>query len=280
MRYVNFQSIPRNVNGNNTVTVQDFGHFLGRHPHSLGIAADLYPNHTAMQLLDKLMNVHEMPKNKDRYKSIKDGEFQWGINVTNVKKVKIAEDVTTSGVNQEDIVICLEENYFQYQETFVIDGSRDTLYVIAPPRQISTKKWQYTCKLVTSDINRSINLAYARRGNTTRFRSNALPELSEKRPSPKYHRNIEKHRNFLTLHGASKAISGQFAIQETAFIRHDSKKSNPVTGKEEIFTEYFKMEPVEKACYDYFMEARNNALLFGESNHNEEGKCLQQTPDG
>lgn len=273
MRYVSYDTVKQNM-GNAARSVQDFGAFLGRSPYSLGIAAQLFKKNTSTMLLDSLMNIHQLPKNRDKYKPISDMAFEWGVDTEKIKQVKIVADVTTDGTNGTDVVIRLAERYFNPNETFRIEGSRDTLFVTMVPRRISINDWEYVCRAVVSDISRGINLGYAKKGNTVRFLGNHHPEGSDHGYS-KFQSNIERHRNYLTLHRVGHSTTGQYALQETKFIEMAGKGKN---GNQELV--YYKLESADKMCLEQFYEIRNNHLLFGKSNHDEKGRCLLQEADG
>lgn len=267
MRYVTKEHVFKALNGN-TRSVQNWGHFLGQSPERLGLAAELYPEHTAMQLLDRLFNIHKLPKEK-QFQSIKQNCFTWQIKTNKIKQVQIARPVTTDGRQGTPVTIVLQENYFHPNDTLVINESRDVLFVNSPATQIGPREFQYTCRLVTTNLNEGLDLSKAVPGNSVRFRSTHFPEASEKRYT-RYQSDIEFHRNYLTLHGVQENKTGSYALMEQTFIEAS------VAGK----TMYFDMQPIEKHCYDQFMMIRNNNLLFGKSNHDSNGRCLIQTADG
>jgi hypothetical protein len=272
MRYVSYNTV-RQAMGDKAHTVQDLGQFLGRHPHSVGIVGQLYKQNISTALLDTMFNVHQLPKNKDKYKAATDMVFEWGLDVNKVKQVRIVENVTTAGNNGADIIIKLEERYYNPNETFKIEGSRDLLFVTMPPRRNSLNQWEYVCRFVTDDIARGLDLNFAKKNNMTRFVSNHHAEMSDK-GYYKLQSNVERHRNYLTLHRVETAVSGQYAIQEDRFIEHVNKK-----GKETEVV-YYKLSKADAGCLDQFYEIRNNNLLFGRSNFNKDGKCLLQEADG
>ena len=74
----------------------------------------------------------------------------------------------------------------------------------------------------------------------------------------RYQSNVELHRAFIGTHRADIDMSAKYAAMETTFIgisKGDDK--NP---------QYYQMNAAEKDCLDSFMEARNNAMLFGKTN--------------
>ena len=74
----------------------------------------------------------------------------------------------------------------------------------------------------------------------------------------RYQSNTELHRAFIGTQRADVDMSAKYAAMETNFIGiSKGDKDNP---------QYYQMQAAEKDCLDSFMEARNNALLWGKTN--------------
>jgi hypothetical protein len=82
--------------------------------------------------------------------------------------------------------------------------------------------------------------------------------------------NTETHRNYISRHRASVDWSSDFAIRENVFIS-DGKE-----GKETIY----KLNKKEKDVVDTFLYARENSMIFSESNFDVNGKCMIQDEKG
>lgn len=104
-------------------------------------------------------------------------------------------------------------------------------------------------------------------GATTRFITNYMPEMHEEGYT-KYQSNVEAHRVYISTHRTDVDMSAQYAAMEDTFC------TVAEAGKADVV---YKMNPAEKDCLDSFMAARNNALLWGKSNVDENGHAKIQT---
>lgn len=105
-------------------------------------------------------------------------------------------------------------------------------------------------------------------GYTTRFVTNYMPELHEE-GYVRYQSNLEKHRTSIATHRADVDMSAQYRAMEDVFI-------SIAKGDKEVT---YQMNSAEKDCLDSFMEARNNALLWGKSNLDKNFKPTAFDPE-
>ena len=254
-----------------TKTVQNFGRLLGTKPHKLGQVVTMYPDLAISTLTDALKNVYYNPKkDSGSFTPINSMAIQWDIDVNFIKKVKIVGDISGNGLNKNVETIILEERYYDKNDTFTLENKQQ-LFVVAPPRKLGVKRWEYRVKLVGNDLSKSINTTYAAAGRDTRYRSNYHPELSE-RGYTKWVSNTETHRNYISRQRASVDWSGDFAIQEEIFIK---------TGKDnKSSASYYKMNKKEKECMDTFLLSREQNCIFSETNYDANGKCHDQDIHG
>lgn len=78
-----------------------------------------------------------------------------------------------------------------------------------------------------------------------------------------YQSNVEKHRTFIATHRADVDYTAKYRAMEDVFIQiGKGTESDPV----------YKMNAAEKDCLDSFMAARANALLWGKTNVDKNGK--------
>ena len=110
-------------------------------------------------------------------------------------------------------------------------------------------------------------------GDTTRFQSNAMPEMHEE-GYIKYQSNIEKHRNYITTHRVDTSYSALFAAHEDVFVNVAEGKGNG--GLTETL---YKMNKKEKDLLENFLYVRNNGLLFNKTNVDKNGKPTIVDPD-
>lgn len=254
-----------------TKTVQNFGRLLGTKPHKLGQVVTMYPDLAISTLTDALKNVYYNPKkDSGSFTPINSMCIQWDIDVNFIKKVDIVANISGNGLNKNVETIGLAERYYDKNDTFTLDNKQQ-LFVVAPPRKLGVKRWEYRVKLVGNDPAKSINTTYAAAGKTTRYRSNYHPELSE-RGYTKFVSNTETHRNYISRQRASVDFSGDYAMQEEYFIQ---------TGKDnKSAASYHKMVKKEKECLDTFLLSREQNCIFSETNYDANGKCLDQDDHG
>lgn len=82
--------------------------------------------------------------------------------------------------------------------------------------------------------------------------------------------NVERHRNFITLHRCDVSFSAQFAALEDVFIQIGEGKDKNET--------IYKMKKKEQELLDTFMYVRNNGCLFSKNNHDANGRCTVFDP--
>lgn len=269
MRIVDRNTVLQNMG--DTKTVQHFGTLLGEKPHKLGQVVTLYPHLAISTLTDALKNIFYNPKSSgSNYTPINSMAIEWQIDVNFIKKVRIAEDVTGNpGSGKIPFTIQLEEKYYDKNDTLTLENQQQ-LFVVAPPTRLRHRLWEYTVTLVGNDLSKSADSNYMKAGQVTRYRSNYYPELSE-RGYTKYTSNTETHRNYISRHRASTSWSSDFAIREEMYIQ---------SGKGKDKLEYFKMNKKEKECLDWFLLTREQHNIFGETNYDVNGKCLDQDEEG
>lgn len=83
--------------------------------------------------------------------------------------------------------------------------------------------------------------------------------------------NTEKHRTYISLHRADVNYSAKYAAMEDQFITIGKGD-----GKDSVT---YKMNPAAKDCLDTFMLSRNNALLWGKSNVDKNGRAKIYDPE-
>jgi len=254
-----------------TKTVQNFGRLLGAKPPKPGQVVTLYPDLAISTLTDALKNVYYNPKkDSGSFTPINSMCIEWDIDVNFIKRVKIVGAISGGGAGKNVETIVLEERYYDKNDTFTLDNKQQ-LFVVGPPKKLSQKRWEYRVKLVGNDLSKSVNTTYAAAGMFTRYRSNYHPELSE-RGYTKWVSNTETHRNYISRQRASADWSGDFAMHEEIFIQ--TGKNNKSTAS------YYKMNKKEKECMDTFLWSRENSCIFGETNYDVNGKCLDQDDHG
>jgi hypothetical protein len=255
-----------------TKTVQNFGTLLGEKPHKLGTVVTMYPHLAISTLTDALRNIYYKPKKSTGFTPIQQMAIEWDIDVNFIKKVKITGNISGSGANRFAETIMLEERYYDKNDTFTLENKQQ-LFVVKVPKRINNKRWEYTVTLVSNDNTKEIDVNFAAKNKSTRYRSNYYPELSE-RGYTKFTSNTEKHRNYLSRHRASTDASQDFNRMEDFYIQTAKGKGENKTA------EFYKMNKKEKDCMDHFLLSREQACIFGQTNFDVNGKCLDQDERG
>jgi hypothetical protein len=268
MRIVDRRFIDKNIA--TTRTRQHFGSLLGEKPHVMGQVVRMYPRLTISNLTEGLRNVYTNKKQEGGFTPINSMAVQWTIDVNYIKKVRIVKDaVPTAGIFE----VHLEEKYYNKNETFALENNQQ-LFVVAPPKMITSKDWKYMVKLVSNQGGTPSGDAL-KKGKLTRFRSNYHPELSV-RGYVKYQFNTETHRNYLSKHRSSDVQSAEYAASQEYYVERNKK--NAKNGKVEY--EYYRLQKLEKDVLESYLWARENHLLFGVSNYDANGKCMLQDEKG
>lgn len=257
-----------------TRTYEDFYKFLGTRPHKLGIVSRLYPDLTASYLTESLKNIiYRDVKSKDRYQSIDSMYFEWEVETNYIKRVEFAAVPEGDGANGSDIIMAFKERYYEKYDIFVIEKTRQQCMVVTRPIRKRDDFWEVTVRLIDNDYSSILDESGCQIGDTTRFQSNAMPEMHEE-GYVKYQSNIEKHRNYITTHRVDDSYSALYAAHENQFI-------SIAEGKDQgsLSEKIYKMDKKEKVLLDNFLYVRNNGLLFNKCNVDVNGKPTICDPD-
>lgn len=246
-----------------TRTYEDFYKFLGEKPARLGIVSSLYEEYTATYLTESLGNIFALDKEKkNRFQSQPSFVVEWNINVGFIKRIPFLTAPEGDGAQGTDIIFHFPENYYQRNDVMIIERSRQQVIFLSRPIRRSDRDWEIVGKLQDSNYDAVLDLDACQPGMKTRFLTNYQPELHEE-GYVKYQSNTETHRTFISTHRADVDFSAKYKAMEDVFITiGEGKESDPV----------YKMNPAEKDCLDSYMLARGNALLWGKSNMDANGK--------
>ncbi len=256
-----------------TKTVEDFSKFLGAKPHRLGIVSKMYEDLTASYLTESLMNIYTNQSKPSKFQNIDALVFEWELDVEYIKRVEFAAVPTGDGSNGSDIIMAFKERYYEKYDTFRVEQSRQMFIVKSSPIRKADNYWEVVVQLIDSDFVSVLDTTATQPGMRTRFITNYHPEMSEEGYT-KYQSNIERHRNHISCHRCDVSFSAQFAVLEDVFIDVGMNK-----GQGESTQTIYKMKKKELELLENFMYVRNNALLFGKSNYDLNGKCTVVDPD-
>ena len=252
-----------------TRTYGDFMKFLGANPARLGIVSTLYDQYTATHLTEALMNTYTMEKGKKGFQSINSFLIEWDLQAKKIKRVPLIAAPEGSGVNAGDVKFYFPENYYQKYDTFVVERTRQQFIVLNRPQRLRDNCWLVIAKILDNDYDSVVDPTTAA-GFQTRFVTNYHPELHSEGYT-KYQSNCEKMRTYIATHRCDIDMSAMYKPMEDVFIQ---------IGKGNDDDPVYKMNTAEKECLDSYMEARNNALLWGKSNMDASGKPKIYDEDG
>lgn len=257
-----------------TRTYEDFYKFLGTRPARLGVVSRLYPELTASYLTEALRNIfYQNASSGNRYRSIDAMYFEWEVEVNYIKRVEFADVPMGNGANGTDIIMPFKEKYYEKNDIFKIDNSEQQCFVLAHPVRRADDYWEYTVRIIDNDYSSVLDEEACQPGMTTRFLSNAFPEMHEE-GFVKYQSNIEKHRGYITTHRVDDSYSALYKAHEATFISIGEGEGN---GKMKETT--YKMDTVQSNLLDNFLYVRNNGLLFNKTNVDKAGKPTIYDPD-
>ena len=252
-----------------TRTYEDFMKFLGANPARLGIVSTLYDQYTATHLTEALMNTYTIKKKKKGFQSINSFLIEWDLQAKKIKRVPLIAAPEGSGVNAGDVKFYFPENYYQKYDTFVVERTRQQFIVLNRPQRLRDNCWLVIAKILDNDYDSVVDPTTAA-GFQTRFVTNYHPELHSEGYT-KYQSNCEKMRTYIATHRCDIDMSAMYKPMEDVFIQ---------IGKGNDDDPVYKMNTAEKECLDSYMEARNNALLWGKSNMDASGKPKIYDEDG
>ena len=73
--------------------------------------------------------------------------------------------------------MAFKENYYQKYDIFKIDKTMQQCFVTQRPVRKADNYWEVTVRLIDNDYSSVLDLSGCQIGDTTRFQSNAMPEV-------------------------------------------------------------------------------------------------------
>ena len=160
-----------------TRTYEDFYKFLGTKPHLLGVVSTMYPDLTASFLTESLANVVTLGKNTDKYRPIDSMYFEWECETNYIKRIEFAAVPEGTGENGSEITFAFKERYYEKNDIFKIDKTMQQVFVVSKPIRKADDYWEVQGRIIDNDYKSVLDLSGCNIGDTTRFQSNAYPEL-------------------------------------------------------------------------------------------------------
>ena len=159
-------------------------------PTRLGVVSRMYPELTATFLTESLRNIFYMDNKQQKYRSIDSLweyvvrlidslYFDFDIEVNFIKRIEFAAVPTDTGENGSEIVMYFKERYYEKYDIFKIDKTRQQCMVVERPVRKADDLWEYVVRLIDNDYSSLLDISGCQVGDTTRFQSNAMPEMHE-----------------------------------------------------------------------------------------------------
>lgn len=245
-----------------TKTMMDLGQTIGLKPEMSKAIVTLYPGLTMQKITELTGSVYnKSPKN---LKEIESFAFEWLIKTNQIPRIRIAQDNSESAATGSLFPLILEKKYYDPHDIIELENEQQ-LFVKLPGERLSDGNYRYMVELISGDRGNSVNTAYTKRGQVTKYISNAHPELSE-RGYNKFMFNIEKHRNYISRHRVGDSWSGDFASLKKVYMEHAGV--------------FFTMPQFEKDMLDLLYLSFEQSMLLGHGNFDDKGNCLITMEDG
>lgn len=162
-----------------TRTAEDFMKFLSAKPARLGLVSTLYDQYTATHLTEALMNtVTRENRKKDSFSPINSFMVEWDIKVNRIHRVPMVKAIAGTGENAGDVCFYFGENWYNKNDVFVVERTRQQFIVVNRPQRVNDKEWIVVAKIMDDDYNSSVDQSGNYVGSTTRFLTNFHPELT------------------------------------------------------------------------------------------------------
>jgi len=260
-------------NNSNTITENHLGQYLAKDVHNIGMWGRKFRKDLSiMGITEGLGNVHaKSTKGLDQYTQINKMAIQWQLDVNNIHKVYIVASSSLSGnpgAQREIFTVYFGEKYFNFRDVFALENGTQ-LRVVAIPKRMTANKWAYKCVLVSDNLDRELDTSALAVGKWAIYRTNYFPELSE-RGFTHASFNTEIHRNFISFHRHSDSISQQANAVKEKYL--EVTEDDDGTSK----NVYYKYLQAEKKILDQYLTTREGHVVFGESNFDSNGVCLDQ----
>lgn len=153
-------------------TYEDFSKFLGAKSHRIGIVAKMQPYEqmTASYLTEGMGNVYRnSSKGGNKYQKIDALSFSWEIEQNNIEYVTLADQVTDNGINGSEITMAFTRRYYEVNDTFMIEGSKQQCFVVESPIRMSDNYWTYKVRLLGGDRQAILTTSACYKGAKTRW---------------------------------------------------------------------------------------------------------------
>ena len=163
-------------------TYEDFSKFLGEKPARLGIVSRMQPyeDMTASYLTEAMGNVvRNQEKGGSKYQKLDALLFEWEIEQNHIKFIPFAEVPVGDGSNGTEITMVFPERYYEAEDTFMIQDSKQVCFVMEAPMRKADNYWVYQVRLMGGDREATLDTTACYKGAKTRWLGNLKPEYHD-----------------------------------------------------------------------------------------------------
>jgi len=222
---------------------------------------------TASYLTEAMGNIMKNgEKSGSKYQKLNSLMFEWEIEQNHIEYIPFACDVVSSGENGMEIPMVFKRRYYEVDDTFIIEGSKQMCIVIDGPIRKADDYWEYSVRLMDADLAARLDLSCCMAGMLTRWIGNVKQEYHDN-GFTKYQSNVEKARGYINEIRCDIDASSRYEMMEDQFIK--IAKGDEAHGWKSAI---FKLPAMKKVLLDNFMAARNNSLLWQHTTMDVNGK--------
>lgn len=152
-------------------TYEDFSKFLGVRPERLGIVSRMRPfeDMTASYLTEAVGNVMTRNNLKQKYSPANSLAIEWEIEQNQIDYVPFVAVPQGDGENGTEICMAFDRRYYEVDDTFIIEDSKQMCIVVAAPVRRADQYWEYAVKLMAGDLSATLDKSACFVGARTRW---------------------------------------------------------------------------------------------------------------
>lgn len=95
-----------------------------------------------------------------------------------IKRIALAEAPVGTGANGCEITMSFTENYYNMNDTFEMESTKQQFFVVGGPIRRSDSCWELQVRIISDNYNEELE-GDPQAGDTTRWIGNSFPELHE-----------------------------------------------------------------------------------------------------
>lgn len=267
MRIYNVNNVPRGIPA--AQSMQDLTLMIGEKPHlakeiirsddfAKGLTIDRITKEWGALLFKKNANVND----------IDSMVYDWMIESNNrIPRIPIMEDNFETGEGGAEVAIVMDRFYYARGAIFELEN-RQQLRVHRKAEKLTNNRWRYYCIVVSGNPGEYLDINFTKKNRVTTYitRASIVPEASEYGGAYLEPFNIERHRNHITRYRMDLAQTGDFAARGMNYIESQGV--------------WYKQNSAETTMVKMLLEDKNQHMLFGKGNFDDQSKCLITEEDG